>query len=383
MANDLSLPSSFGKLPTHIAGLAINNDDLSSGVASSYGVVGYRGKVWSIKFGGEETQLMRDDGDGPRGSIEVILVRASPAISKIFYKNGWVDGSNAAPDCWSGNGVAPDASVQNKVSPTCATCPMNAWGSRTTEAGKQAKACADSRRVAVVPLADIQNEMTGGPMLLRVPAASLKDMKGYADLLTSFQFPYYAAATRIGFDANESFPKFVFSAIRPLTKEELEQVVALRDDPRVSQVLAEKIDGSVAGAVPEAAKPVPASPFEQPVTAPSNPAPEAPKAAATKPKPPAKPKAETAAEVKTEVKAAPAEPTAAEKLAAARAKAAAAAKAAADAELAELEAAAAAEAAPKSAAELLTEGDEAVEEIAAAENEPTMFDDLLENIIGD
>jgi hypothetical protein len=222
--------------------------------------MGYKGKVWSTRFGGVDTPLMREDGDGARGSIEVVIVKAAAPISKIFYKGGYVEGSTAAPDCWSASGVAPDGSVQNKVHATCADCPMNAWGSRVTEAGKQGKACADSRRIAVVPVADIDNELFGGPMLLRIPAASLKDLKAYGDLLNSYQYPYYACATRISFDPKEAYPKFVFNAIRPLTDDEGRKIMALRDDKRVATVLNESSDQRVAAAAPAAS--VPASPFE-------------------------------------------------------------------------------------------------------------------------
>ena len=295
MSTELTLPAGFGPAPAVFAGETGVNSELGQGVGSSYAVVGYRGKVWSLKYQGTETQMMRDDGDGPRHSIEVVLVKASPAISKIFYKGGWVDGSNAAPDCWSGNGVTPDASVMHKVNPTCADCPMNAYGSRVTEAGKQAKACADSRRMAVVPIADMDNEAYGGPLLLRVPAASLKDLKAYGDLLDSYSFPYYAAVTRIAFDMKESFPKFVFSAVRPLTEAEAMKIKELRDDKRVATVLAERADAAVA---PEAAAPaVPTSPFENAAAA-EAPKPLSEQAKATPPKAaapkPAAPKAPAA-----------------------------------------------------------------------------------------
>jgi len=262
MSTDLTLPKGFGPLPSTFAGHSAGaNDELGQGVASSYAVMGYRGKVWSLKFQGTEEPLMRDDGDGPRNSIEVVLVKASPAVSKIFYASGYVDGSTAAPDCWSGNGQTPDASVQNKQHTTCADCPMNAWGSRVTEAGKQGKACADSRRLAVVPIADIANEAYAGPMLLRVPAASLKDLKAYGDFLNGYNYPYYAVATRIAFDAKEAYPKFVFSAIRALNEEEAQLVAELREDRRTGVVLAERADGAAAPA--SAAAPVASSPFEQ------------------------------------------------------------------------------------------------------------------------
>ena len=262
MSNAVTIPANFGAVSNVFGGSEAPNDELGAGVSSSYGIIGYKGKVWSIRHQGNEHVLMRDDGDGPRNSIEVVLVKASPAISKIFYKRGYVEGSNEAPDCWSANGQTPDASVQNKVNPTCADCPMNAWGSRVTEAGKQGKACTDSRRVAVVPLLDIENELFGGPMLLRIPAASLKDLKMYGDTLNGYSYPYYAVATRVAFDAKEAYPKFVFSAIRPLSDDEATKVVKLREDAdkKLSTVLSEKLEGAAPTAEP--AKEVPASPFE-------------------------------------------------------------------------------------------------------------------------
>jgi hypothetical protein len=290
MGTELALPKSFGPLSTVFAGAHASNDELGQGITSSYGIVGYRGKVWSIKFQGKETQLMRDDGDGPRGSIEVVIVKAASAISKIFYANGYQDGSSAPPDCWSTNGLTPDAAAQNKQNATCAGCPMNAWGSRVTEAGKQGKACSDSRRIAVIPVNDMANDMFGGPMLLRIPAASLKDLKAYGDLLNSYQYPYYACATRISFDPKEAYPKFVFSAIRPLTDDEAKYVLELRDDKRVGNILNEAQELS---ATRQEVASVPASPFEQPPAPAAAPKAATPKAAT--PKAAAAPKAAPAA----------------------------------------------------------------------------------------
>lgn len=276
MGTELALPQGFGAVSSIFAGQQAANDELGNGVMSSYGIVGYRGKVWSIKHQGKETQLMREDGDGPRGSIEVVVVKAASAISKIFYAGGYQDGSNSPPDCWSTNGVTPDASAQNKQCGTCAQCPMNAWGSRVTEAGKQGKACSDSRRIAIVPVNDMGNEMFGGPMLLRIPAASLKDLKAYGELLNSYHYPYYACATRISFDPKEAFPKFVFSAMRPLTDMEAQQVLELRDDKRVGNILNEATDLTPRQEVAQVAS----SPFEQPAATTAA-APATPKASAT------------------------------------------------------------------------------------------------------
>lgn len=232
------IPQNFGAVSTKFANQN-TNDDLSSGIQSSFGLIGYKGKVWSIRYRGDETPLMREDGDGPKGSIEVVVLSASKAVSKVWYEQGYVEGSTAAPDCFSNNGIAPDPASAKVQCASCALCPHNQWGSRITPAGKNGKACADSKRLAVVPLQDLQNEVYGGPMLLRVPAASLQDLAMYGQKMSQLGYPYFAIGTRIGFDPNESYPKFTFGAIRPLADEEAEIVLAERTNHTVERILSE------------------------------------------------------------------------------------------------------------------------------------------------
>lgn len=293
MSTSLTVPKGFAL--SSVFGSSHNgNDELGAGITSSYGVIGYRGKVWSIKYQGKETQLMRDDGDGPRSSIDVVIVKAASAISKIFYKGGYVEGSSSAPDCWSGNGVTPDASAKNKQHPTCAACPMNAWGSRVTESGKQGKQCADSRRIAIVPLLDMANETMGGPMLLRIPAASLKDLKAYGDMMSSYGAPFYGVATRISFDPKEAYPKFTFSCIRALNDQEARQIIEMREDRRVGQVLSEAIEaraelnnelGDTSAPAPAFTPPTAPAPRAEPKAVPTSPFNIAAPAPAAKPTP--------------------------------------------------------------------------------------------------
>lgn len=259
MANDIVIPANFGPMSQVFADRT-DGDELSGGIVSGFGVVGYRGKVWSIKYQGNELPLMREDGDGPRASIEVIVVRAAGVLSKIFYASGYTEGSSEAPDCWSTNGVTPDAGVPTKVSSACLTCPNNAWGSRVTEQGKSSKACSDSKRIAIVPTEDMDNELFGGPLLLRIPAASLKDLKAYGDKLSQVGYKYYAVSTRISFDVKDAYPHLVFNAVRPLTDEEALKVLAIRDEDRVIRILSENEAGSAA---PEQAPAAQAGVFEQ------------------------------------------------------------------------------------------------------------------------
>jgi hypothetical protein len=259
------VPQNFGPLSTKFAGAAVEND-LAAGVQTGFGIVGYKGKVWSIRKGGNETPLMRPDGDGPRNSIEVVILKSSAHVSKIWYKDGYVEGSTAAPDCFSTNGVTPDAGSKAKQANACALCQMNQWGSRITPAGKQGKACSDSKRLAIAPAEDIKNEAFGGPLLLRVPAASLRDLAAYGTKMQALGYPYYAIATRIAFDPAEAYPKFTFGAIRPLTDQEADLVIELQNSHQVATILAE---GSENAAQPVSQAAQIASAFEQPPAAPT------------------------------------------------------------------------------------------------------------------
>jgi hypothetical protein len=253
------VPQNFGAVSTKFANVP-REDDLSAGIQAGFGIIGYKGKVWSIRYRGQETPLMRPDGDGPRNSIEVVILRASGHVSKIWYENGYTEGSNAAPDCFSTNGVTPDGGSKKRQSNSCATCPMNQWGARITPQGKQGKACSDSKRLAVVPLGDLKNELYGGPLLLRVPAASLRDLAGFDDKMKALGYPYYSIGARISFDSNEAYPKFVFGAIRPLTDAEADVVLEARDSRQVTTILAEGSENSAPAPVQQQI----ASAFEQP-----------------------------------------------------------------------------------------------------------------------
>ncbi len=262
MANQVATQNNqgtaLGRVSDKFANLPMK-DELGAGIQSSFGLIGYRGKVWSIKYRGDEEALMREDGDGPANSLEVVIVQSSENISKTFYVDGYVEGSNAAPDCYSNNGLTPEPNSPKLQNPVCATCPHNIWGSKVTPAGKQGKACADNKRLAVVPQADISNEVYGGPMLLRVPAASLQDLAQYGAKMHQLGYPYFGIATRISFDVNQAYPKFLFKGIRTLTDEEAELVLTMRNSTAVNRVLSENIDGGT----PSVQTKTPANPLEE------------------------------------------------------------------------------------------------------------------------
>lgn len=231
--SNLVIPSDFGAGPAAIfAGLG-PDEDLAAAIAAGFGLIGYRGKTWSIRYKGDELPLMRNDGDGPLNSIEVIILKAPNHLSKTWYEAGWAEGATAPPDCGSSNGVVPDAGSPKRQNDVCITCRWNAFGSRPAQPGQtqqfKGKACSDNKRLAVVPLGDIMNEQFGGPMLLRCPPASLSDLGNLGGLLKQVGFPYYAAGIKISFDTTVSYPKFIFKPMRPLTEAEGKMVMELRE----------------------------------------------------------------------------------------------------------------------------------------------------------
>ena len=235
--NLINIPQGFaGALPSVFQGVG-GADELSAGVTGGFGIITYKGKVWRTKYRGEETVLFAADGRNARPELEVVIVRAAPVISKVYYQEGFVEGSSAPPDCWSVNGLVPDAAAPKKQSNTCAGCPQNAWGSRISDAGKAGKACSDNKRLAIVPADDIRNESLGGPMMLRVPPASLQDMAQFGKMMEAKGFPYYSFVTRLRFDPNEAYPKFVFEPVRPLTDDEAKLVIEMRDNPITQRIL--------------------------------------------------------------------------------------------------------------------------------------------------
>ncbi len=215
-------------------------NELAGGVLSSFPIISYRGKVWRIKKGGEEHDVVDDEGD-PLPSIEVAVVKSNPLPSKIFYENDYVEGSNEAPNCWSADGVKPDKGVQQPVCKTCAACPNNVWGSKITKQGKKTKACADMRRMAVVSKQELEEHGEKAPIyLLRVPPASLNPLKDYAEkVLKPKGIPYFSVITKVSFETEMSYPQLKFAAKRFLSDDEAAAVLKLRDSEDARRILAE------------------------------------------------------------------------------------------------------------------------------------------------
>lgn len=212
------------------------NQNFADGIRDAFPVLSVKGKVFRARISGQETPFIDPQTRQPISYLDVILVNASRTLAKSYYKQGFTEGDMNPPDCWSLDSVRPDPSVANKVSPTCQNCPMNAFGSKITESGKQAKACQDARRVAVI-MPHHLNEEQPMVLMLRVPQSSLKNLKAYSQLLERHQFEPGAAVTRIAFDYQEAYPKLLFNFVSPLSDVEFAKVIELADGPLVTGML--------------------------------------------------------------------------------------------------------------------------------------------------
>lgn len=219
------------------------DNSLGEGIRSSYAILSIKASRWRIKYKGNETPItVLNPQTGqmePVPTLEVVIVKANPFLNKQYYAGKYTEGSNSKPDCYSLDGKVPSHTVEKPVFSNCTLCPKNVYGSAISDDGKKSKACRDTKKLAIVPLADLRNGSLGGPMLFRVPPSALKDLSTMADAMKARGYPYNSVAVRLGFDIEASHPKPTFKAIRPLTDDEAEIVLELFQGDGVANVLAD------------------------------------------------------------------------------------------------------------------------------------------------
>jgi hypothetical protein len=229
------------------------------------------------------------DGDTetvlPDTTLQVVIVGANPRLSKTWYAKAWTkDSEPQAPDCFSLDGMSPDAESTSPQNDLCASCPQNAWGSKVTDAGQQIKACSDTKRLAVVAADD-----PSGPIyLLTVTPAALKGLNQYQKELSMRGIPAEIVKTAISFDTDASFPKLKFGfggfieedtqqlvdglfgseSVREITGEIVKRPVEVPKvaAPAAVHVSAPKPAVRVAPAPVVEAAPAPAAPAAEPAT---------------------------------------------------------------------------------------------------------------------
>ena len=257
---------------------------LTGGTGSNTKRISIKGGVFRLVAGGKEIASVEDR------HLDVVIVRAAPKVSRIFYAGAYDADKIVRPECWSNDGEKPDASVKEPQNATCMGCPQNEAGSGMGNS----RACRFQQRMAVV----LANNMDGDVLQLTLPATSIfgkedgdkRPLQAYARYLAAQNPPVNPEqiVTRMKFDTKAESPKLFFAPVRWLTDDEYPTVVAQGDSAEAKAAVTMTVaqaDGvkaspmTIPGAAPKAAaKPAVADEAEE-----EAPAPKAAKAPKTKP----------------------------------------------------------------------------------------------------
>ena len=175
------------------ASLDPTTDSLADGIGTSYGIIRYKGKVWTLRHGGKTHTFVRPDDGAPIGYIDVVVLRQPPGKSKSFFPAYDPNASEGMrPICASLDGITPDLDVQQKQADACAICPRNQW--RMDAKGRKTRDYQDYKRLAVLIMPAQTKALLGDPLMepafLRIPPASLTDLAELGKYMDSRGFLY-------------------------------------------------------------------------------------------------------------------------------------------------------------------------------------------------
>ena len=200
--------SNITQVPAHIAARIAARQQSGTKSAVADAIVGSGGAdIPRISIRASRYRLVEGGVETTVGiTLDTIIVGANPRVSKVFYgKQFDANASDVRPDCWSNDGLKPDAAVQNPVHTSCADCPHNVLGSKILPSGAKSKMCADQRHLAVVPAADPTKVYS-----LTVPVSGMKALREYLKDLGNYGLIPEETITELGFDDTASFPKITF-----------------------------------------------------------------------------------------------------------------------------------------------------------------------------
>jgi hypothetical protein len=218
-------------------------ESLGEGIGSSYPIIGYKGKIWSIRHQGNNHILVRPDDGSPMSYIDVVILRSPKVKAKSYYPDGFEENASSGkrPTCASIDGVKPDPDVIQQQSPLCATCKHNEF--YTDQNGRKTRDCSDYKRLAVLVMPNQTVRLFGTPLMepafLRVPPASLQKLLTFGDNMAKQGWPYSSFITRISFDPQKSHPEFDFKALQALTPKEAPVIIQMREDMASKRITGE------------------------------------------------------------------------------------------------------------------------------------------------
>ena len=216
------------QVPAFLANRTVANDVFAAGIQTSAGfpTIGCKGTRFVVKSDGEETVL-------PTVEIAVVLISAKQNLDKTYYASKYDPNATEAksPDCFSKDGIRPDASATMKQCESCAGCAMNQFGSGIDASGNpgKGKACADTKMLAIFA--------NNGVYGFKLTPSSLKAFGHYVKETSRRGVDLSTAITVIGFDPNFSYPVFTFNFGGFLGEEQVGKIQALKGSPEVADII--------------------------------------------------------------------------------------------------------------------------------------------------
>lgn len=209
-------------LPSYLKNLEVDDVTKSLMGGSGGGIrrISIKGGVWRCMVNGKEVSKNEER------ALQIVIVNASPNNSRTYYTGTYSEGVEAVrPNCWSSNGLTPDAKVSDPQASRCIECPQNVKGSGQGES----RACRYNRRLAVV----LANDLGGEVYQLTLPSKSIFGegehnrwpLEAYSKFIGSKGFPISAIVTEARFDTNQSTPVITFKPVRFLEVEEHEVAI--------------------------------------------------------------------------------------------------------------------------------------------------------------
>ena len=259
--------------------------------------ISIKGNVFRMVVNGEEVATNEDR------AMNIVVVAASPSVSRTYYKGAYVEGQKVSPVCWSADGAKPSEGAPDKQASLCAQCPQNIKGSGQGDS----RACRFAQQLAVV----LDGDVEGDVYQLTLPSTSVfgkgegnekLPLQAYVRLLATHNTPVTSVVTEMRFDTKSPVPKLTFRAVRYLEENEWNACRSQADSPEAQAAIKHEFtvkDEDGDSSVPfESPKPVPKAVAPKPVAPKPAPAPVVEEEAVVEPvkvsKKPAAPPAEKA-----------------------------------------------------------------------------------------
>lgn len=164
------------------------------------------------------------DGRSTSDPIECVIL--DWRLANTYYKERYDANKPQTPDCWaiskSLSAMKPSDVVEHPQHDTCGGCPRNEWGSSPT--GGNAKACKNTRRIAVVP-PDANGETQ--PLLLIASPTALRSFDGFVQKLSTLNMMPIQVVAKVGFKEGVDYPSVTFEPMEP--HDNLELMWTLRE----------------------------------------------------------------------------------------------------------------------------------------------------------